>query len=117
MGKKSRRPNRNKQKDTAPAALDHQALETNEACSRSNGSVHPHPAGETMNHESRIAKKEEVISNNLTGGDVYEGEWKDGQSSGNGKCTFASGDVYEGDWKDGKMNGKGKCTHTNGDVL
>ena len=77
MGKKSRRPNRSKQKKIAPTSTN----------------------------------------NNWTGRTVYEGEYKNGKMSGNGKCTFASGDVYEGDWKDGKMNGKGKCTHTNGDVL
>ena len=38
------------------ALLDDQALETNESCSRSNGSVHPHPAGETMNHASGPGK-------------------------------------------------------------
>ena len=88
MGKKSRRSNRSKQMNTAPAALDDQALATNESCSRSNGSVHPHPEGETMNHESSPAKKEEVISNNWTGGDVYEGEYKDGKMNGNGKFTY-----------------------------
>merc|ERR1712146_494609 len=33
-------------------------------------------------------------------GDVYEGEWKDDKTHGQGKYTYASWNVYEGGWKD-----------------
>lgn len=36
-------------------------------------------------------------------GDVYEGEWKDGETNGHGTATWADGTVYEGEWKDGKI--------------
>ena len=45
-------------------------------------------------------------------GDIYEGDWKDGNISGKGKMTYANKDIYEGDWKDGKMSGKGKMSKT-----
>jgi len=67
----------------------------------------------------------------ITNGNVYEGEWMDGQKNGkgiytdsatkivykgyfeednfiNGRVTFPNGNVYEGEWMDGKRNGKGK---------
>ena len=42
------------------------------------------------------------------GGDVYEGETRNGKRHGKGKYTWADGDTYEGDWKDGKRCGRGK---------
>jgi len=103
----------------ARATLDGngQALESNESSSRSNGSVHPRPGGDTMNHESsRPAKKAEVISNNWTGGAVDEGDNTNGKISVNVKCAYANGDVYEGEFKDGEINGKGKYTFASGAV-
>ncbi|KAL9186505.1 hypothetical protein ACHAXT_005743 [Thalassiosira profunda] len=54
-------------------------------------------------------------------GDVYEGEWTDGQPNGQGRMIYfkrRSGDkgaeYYEGEWKDGKPHGKGMCTYRNG---
>ena len=36
-------------------------------------------------------------------GDVYVGEWKDGNYNGSGKYTFADGSIYhDGMWKDGE---------------
>jgi len=35
-------------------------------------------------------------------GDVYEGDWRDGNPHGKGKMTYSNGHVYEGDWRDGK---------------
>merc|ERR1712098_257436 len=52
------------------------------------------------------------------GGEVYEGEWKDGKRNGKGKMTYGQSsrriihEVYEGDWEDGKRNGKGKMTYS-----
>ena len=41
-------------------------------------------------------------------GDIYDGEWKDGNFNGKGKYTYADGIIYEGEWKDDKKDGKGK---------
>ena len=49
-----------------------------------------------------------------TDGAVYEGEWKDGKSHGQGKCTYPDGAAYEGDWKDDKKHGQGKLTYPDG---
>ena len=48
-------------------------------------------------------------------GNIYEGEWKNGQHHGRGKLTEAStGNVFEGGWQDGKKHGdfilRGKVT-------
>ena len=42
------------------------------------------------------------------GGDVYEGETRNGKRHGRGTYTWADGDFYEGDWRDGKRCGRGK---------
>ena len=78
--------------------------------------------------------------------DVYEGEFKDGESHGQGKYTWANGSVmcmkesgnttrstdkgnilgakvqnegavYEGEWKDGTYHGQGKFTYANGECV
>lgn len=53
---------------------------------------------------------------NYINGDVYEGGYKDGQSSGKGVFIFANGDIYDGLWRDGKLNGKAVLTFASGDV-
>ncbi|MBQ1727533.1 MAG: hypothetical protein II039_09130, partial [Treponema sp.] len=40
-------------------------------------------------------------------GDVYNGEWKDGEPYGQGKMKWANGDTYSGGWKKGKLHGRG----------
>ena len=37
----------------------------------------------------------------------YQGQWKDNQRHGNGRCYFYNGDLYEGEWVKGKRQGKG----------
>lgn len=49
-------------------------------------------------------------------GDVYEGEWKEGARHGIGTMTYATGTVYEGEWKNGKFDGDGKLTYADGTV-
>ena len=49
-------------------------------------------------------------------GNVYEGEWKNGQRTGKGIMKYPSGDVYEGGWKNGKRSGKGVMKYSSGDV-
>lgn len=43
-------------------------------------------------------------------GDVYEGEWVDGEREGNGETVYASGinEKYIGEWKNDMCNGYGK---------
>jgi len=52
----------------------------------------------------------------FAGGDVYEGEYKNGQKHGHGKLTFFSGTHLEGEWEKGKMNGWGKYCGISGNT-
>lgn len=47
-------------------------------------------------------------------GDVYDGEWKDGNIDGYGIYTWPDGTVYAGDWKAGLKNGYGVLREPNG---
>lgn len=49
-------------------------------------------------------------------GDVYEGNFKNGDHNGEGKMTYANGDVYIGWWEYNVRNGQGKMIYANGDV-
>lgn len=41
-------------------------------------------------------------------GDVYKGQFKNGERAGNGICKFgATGALYKGDWRDDKPQGNG----------
>ena len=42
--------------------------------------------------------------------EIYEGEWYNGQMSGNGKMTYSDGSVYEGKFFENKKNGMGIYT-------
>ena len=46
----------------------------------------------------------------------YEGEFRCGEYSGQGKMFFADGGYIEGLWNDGAMNGQGKRVFSNGVV-
>ena len=48
------------------------------------------------------------------GGDVYEGETRNGKRHGKGKYTWSDGSFYDGEWKDGKKDGNGKQSHPDG---
>jgi len=37
-------------------------------------------------------------------GEIYVGEWADGERNGQGTMTYADGDVYEGEWRDDKKH-------------
>ena len=56
-------------------------------------------------------------------GNMYEGEWLQGQKHGHGKMTYGSiaagpsGDVYDGEWQDNLRHGKGTMTFKNNDVF
>ena len=50
----------------------------------------------------------------FTDGDVYVGDFKNGQLHGQGKLGFTKGGYYEGGFRDGKFNGKGVLVYANG---
>ena len=45
---------------------------------------------------------------NFPGGEIYEGEFKDGKANGQGKMKFKTGNTYSGGWKDNKRCGHGR---------
>merc|ERR1711990_1073570 len=47
-------------------------------------------------------------------GDVYDGDFKDGNFHGKGTYTWANGNVYVGEWKDDKKHGKATYTVNSG---
>jgi hypothetical protein len=47
---------------------------------------------------------------------IYEGEWIQGQMTGQGQMSFVSGDVYDGSFLDGVPHGPGRFTYASGDV-
>lgn len=47
-------------------------------------------------------------------GDVYVGQFHNGQLSGRGKFGFAKGGYYEGEFKEGKLHGKGVLVNGGG---
>jgi len=53
---------------------------------------------------------------NYRNGDIYEGQWKNGNIQGKGKMIYENGNVYEGEWKNGNMQGQGKMVYNNRDV-
>lgn len=44
---------------------------------------------------------------NSVNGDVYEGNWENGQRSGRGTMTYANGEVWVGIWQNGRKIGRG----------
>ncbi|MGN1444412.1 MAG: hypothetical protein ACI4XE_11250, partial [Acutalibacteraceae bacterium] len=50
----------------------------------------------------------------LDGGDVYEGETRNGKRHGKGKYTWSDGSFYDGEWKDDRKDGNGKQSHPDG---
>ena len=40
-------------------------------------------------------------------GDIYEGDYKNGERTGEGVFTFANGDVYKGSFLKGEQSGQG----------
>ena len=49
-------------------------------------------------------------------GDVYKGDFRDGQPNGRGSSQAPDGSAYEGDWKDGEKHGKGTLRFAQGAV-
>ncbi len=47
-------------------------------------------------------------------GSKYDGQWKNGERSGQGKYVSREGDMFEGEWKEDNLNGKGTSILING---
>lgn len=50
----------------------------------------------------------------LENGDIYNGQWYEGQKSGFGFYQHHSGEIYEGTWFQDRRQGKGKFLFHNG---
>lgn len=50
----------------------------------------------------------------INSGDVYNGQWKEGQRFGKGLIFHKEGGYYEGSWKNDKPNGKGRLIYEDG---
>ena len=61
-----------------------------------------------------LGKQRHGFGRFTNGGEIYEGEWFEGQISGKGRYTFASGAWYEGEWQNNKFHGRGAYHWTNG---
>ena len=48
-------------------------------------------------------------------GDVYNGQWWEGQKSGFGIYQYHGGEIYEGCWMEDMRQGKGRFLFQNGD--
>lgn len=40
-------------------------------------------------------------------GNIYEGDWKEGNKKGEGRFITFDGDIYEGEFNEGKLHGEG----------
>ena len=49
-------------------------------------------------------------------GDIYLGQYKDGERTGFGKQVYADGNVYEGYWKNDKREGYGRSVSQDGGI-
>ena len=63
-----------------------------------------------MKNSSFYGKGKLILSNGV----IYEGDFIDGEKTGNGKIIFEDKTVYEGGVEKGDLNGKGKMIWTNG---
>jgi len=52
----------------------------------------------------------------MQNGEIYVGEWSEGEKNGRGQYEFATGDLYEGYWVNGKRHGKGVYRWKNGET-
>ena len=48
-------------------------------------------------------------------GFTYEGDWQEGEISGQGVATYTNGDVYEGTFLRGKRQGQGTMRYATGE--
>ena len=70
--------------------------------------VWKYSTGDVYKGEWRNGEMEGIGVYNFKGaGDIYRGEWKSNKIHGFGTFTYASGAYYSGEFKDGKRNGLG----------
>ena len=50
-------------------------------------------------------------------GDMYEGDYQDGEVNRKGACVWANSNIYEGDWKDNNYHGKGVYREPDGTII
>ena len=50
-------------------------------------------------------------------GDMYEGDYQDGEVNRKGTCVWANSNIYEGDWKDNNYHGKGVYREPDGTII
>ena len=53
----------------------------------------------------------------FTNGDIYEGNFKNGNREGEGIYTWTDNSYYKGEWLNDKMNGYGEYRSATGDVI
>ena len=68
---------------------------------------------QTVAPSPATAKVKQTFDN----GDVYEGDFVNGNFHGKGKYTYADGTFYEGDFVNDKFHGKGKYTAPDGKIF
>lgn len=69
--------------------------------------------------ESRVIKASLFTGHgNFTspGGNIVDGEFKEGMLHGQGKVICKNGEIWEGEFKDNQMNGQGKKTCADGSI-
>ena len=65
-----------------------------------------------------INNKPDAMGRLLYGnGDLYSGQWKDGQQNGQGRMIYDDGSVYEGQWRNNKFDGYGTYKHIDGSTI
>lgn len=52
----------------------------------------------------------------FSNGDVYEGDFRNSQMSGEGRFLYSTGDIYEGEFLSNLQHGKGRYIHYTGDI-
>ena len=53
----------------------------------------------------------------LANGDIFKGNFKDGQRYGQGLCKFTSGAIYKGEWRDDQPDGFGMLFSGNNELI
>ena len=72
--------------------------------------------GDVYEGETRNGKRHGKGKYTWSDGSFYDGEWKDGNENGHGIKKYINVGVYDGEWKDGDENGHGIMKYINGDV-
>ena len=102
------------------AASDNKSADTpeskkaNAAATADTESTSPVVPSEAKGSSDKSAPQAEFKRIEYDGGDVYEGETRNGKRHGKGKYTWSDGSFYDGEWKDDRKDGNGKQSHPDG---